>query len=1016
MKKKASTLAILLIFTITLPILLPSASADDDSNSATVLIGSSSSYICSPDCGPEGIDEFDWYRVTVEPYTISQIFVENLDDIASVTMRASVYTTDLQNPEHQFEIDANDNESVLLNNSMNAQMDFFVEITTLDGWGDDGSNYVITRIDETDNFWQVATPIQSGSFLPESLVCISDCQSGVIDGEDWYQVAIDADKQIAVVAEELSWFTYLDFELYQLVDGNIQPFAYEYHGGSAGGLQDYSVRAWFNTTEASTYLIRVYTSEPDPVLYNLSVSIGTWVDVVEDDFHWVSFPNVKFGDEIRVQAVRTDAPNDLDVLMFNADAFEEYRLGVADGSGSSPQELLAEEDCLVCSIQFTVTPEESGLLNVKPETTHDAQQEVSWSPTLFLVADYTDYRSNPPANGEVDTASIFLSVSVLESQSISENYQVYQEEMNGDWTLVHSGTTSSGTLQPPIGGWLSNVTEIDEGFTKTVYKVEVRDGLTNHLLSDSTFEVTNFAPIAKMQLNGDIGGSFKQALPVVFDGTTSWDGDNDELSYLWMLDGVELSTDPLFEAELMEGDYLLEFEVEDGFGAQSRLTQAFSVDPISLDEFNQNVNITVPDETIATITTVNVNMQETSIAPSWTDFEFISTGIGIGINVESRITQTTQYDLVLTYIDNQTSFEKVNQTVTTETALKMNLAVFIRDLDTNNVTIYDMPMPSEGQIYEGQPWFPVGLFDRVYYWGDLAVIDTTTGAERMNNVSVDVEIPALDLMDYITNIASNIPGSQVPLLVLGIAVDYNLYIDIDLQVEVHNEGDVIEMVVQTGTSTPELLPSIPVDLHTNESIQYFSYSDTESTIEIFGSIGLRLRIAQPAWLTTGLGFIVEDPMFLEGEWEAKLVNSSGPIGTSSSMAYSLSDQLLTIAVNQSIEEPLEENVTDNDTEENNSSGDNDTTDENPLDNTTENQTNETQDTQNNTEMPSQQTNDADTSSEAFDPLDYALYGGIVGAVLLLFMIIGLLRRKRKPPQSPQQTNQASWEFNQGNSW
>ena len=77
---------------------------------------------------------------------------------------------------------------------------------------------------------------------------------------------------------------------------------------------------------------------------------------------------------------------------------------------------------------------------------------------------------------------------------------------------------------------------------------------------------------------------------------------------------------------------------------------------------------------------------------------------------------------------------------------------------------------------------------------------------------------------------------------------------------------------------------------------------------------------------------------------------------------------------------------------------------------------EEQDTQNNTEMPSQQTNDADTSSEAFDPLDYALYGGIVAAVLLLFMIIGLLRRKRKPPQSPQQTNQASWEFNQGNSW
>lgn len=1015
MKSKATLLAILLTITTTLPVILPSASADDDSSTATSLVDSSTSYICSPDCGPEGVDEFDWYRASVQPYTTSQIFVENLDDIASVTMRVSVYTTDFQNPEDQFDVSGNYNESVLLNNSLSVQMDFFIKITTIDGWGDDGSNYVITRIDETDNFWQVATPVQPGSFLPEGLVCISDCQDDLLDGEDWYQVDIGSSQQIAVVTEELSWWTTLDFEIFELVDGNIQSFAYEYHGGSAGGLQDYSVRAWFNTTEASTYLIRVYTSEPDPVLYNLSVSIGTWVDVVEDDFHWVSFPDVKFGDEIRVQSVRTDAPNDLDVLMFNADAFEEYRLGVADGTGSSPDELLAEEDCLVCSIQFTVTPEESGILNVKPETTHDAQQEISWSPTLFLVADYTDYRSNPPANGEVDVASIFLSISVLESQSISENYQVFQEEVNGDWTLVHSGTTSTGTLQPPMGGWLSDVTEIDDGSTKTVYKVEIREGLTNQLLSDSTFEVTNLMPVAKMQLNGDVGGTFKQGLPIVFDGTTSWDGDNDQLSYSWMLDGVELSAEPFFEAEFMEGDYLLEFEVEDVFGAQSRLTQALSVEPISLDGFSQNVNITIPDETVATITTVNVNMQATSIAPSWTDFEFISTGIGIGINVESRITQSTQYDLKLTYIDNQTSFEKVNQTVTTETALKMNLAVFIRDLNTNNVTIYDMPMPSEGQVYEGQPWFPVGLFERVYYWGDLAVIDTTTSTDSINTVSVDVEIPALDLMDYITSIASNIPGSQVPLLVLGIAIDYNLYIDIDLQVDVHNNGEIIEMVVQASTSIPEILPSTPVSLQQNESIQYFSYSDTESLIEIFGSIGLRLRIAQPAWLTTGLGFIVEDPMFLEGEWEAKLVNSSGPIGSSNSMGYALSDQLLAIAVNQTVEEPPQENETENNTEENNSSGTNETAGEDPFDNTTENQTNETQDTQGDTETPAEKPDDADTSSEAFDSLDYALYGGIAAVVFVLFLVVGLLRRK-KPPNNPQQTNQPTWEFNQGNSW
>ncbi|MED5497683.1 MAG: hypothetical protein VX872_09005, partial [Candidatus Thermoplasmatota archaeon] len=314
-----------------------------------------------------------------------------------------------------------------------------------------------------------------------------------------------------------------------------------------------------------------------------------------------------------------------------------------------------------------------------------------------------------------------------------------------------------------------------------------------------------------------------------------------------------------------------------------------------------------------------------------------------------------------------------------------------------------------------QPWFPVGLFERVYYWGDLAVIDTTTSTDSINTVSVDVEIPALDLMDYITSIASNIPGSQVPLLVLGIAIDYNLYIDIDLQVDVHNNGEIIEMVVQASTSIPEILPSTPVSLQQNESIQYFSYSDTESLIKIFGSIGLRLRIAQPAWLTTGLGFIVEDPMFLEGEWEAKLVNSSGPIGSSNSMGYALSNQLLAIAVNQTVEEPPQENETENNTEENNSSGTNETAGEDPFDNTTENQTNETQDTQGDTETPAEQPDDADTSSEAFDPLDYALYGGIIAAVLVMFMLFGLLRRK-KPPKSPQQMNQPPWEFNQGNSW
>ena len=90
-------------------------------------------------------------------------------------------------------------------------------------------------------------------------------------------------------------------------------------------MQDYSVRAWFNTTEVMEIYVRVYTDQPDDVMYNLSVSSGTWVDVVEDDYHWVAFPELKIGDEVRVQAIRTDAPNDLYILLYNNTEFENYR-------------------------------------------------------------------------------------------------------------------------------------------------------------------------------------------------------------------------------------------------------------------------------------------------------------------------------------------------------------------------------------------------------------------------------------------------------------------------------------------------------------------------------------------------------------------------------------------------------------------------------------------------------------------------------------------------------------------
>ena len=78
-----------------------------------------------------------------------------------------------------------------------------------------------------------------------------------------------------------------------------------------------------------------------------------------------------------------------------------------------------------------------------------------------------------------------------------------------------------------------------------------------------------------MELNGDISGLFKQGLPVLRRNHI-WDGDNDEL--VIGCDGVELSTEPSFEAGYMEVS--LEFGLRTSL-EQSRLTQAFSVEPIS---------------------------------------------------------------------------------------------------------------------------------------------------------------------------------------------------------------------------------------------------------------------------------------------------------------------------------------------------------------------------------------------------------------------------------------------------
>jgi len=965
---------------------IPTVDADDQAQSATEIsdLEAHNSWICYPDCGAEPMDEYDWYKATLHPNDVGQFFVDNSGEYSDVTLLVELYEASMALID-SFEVDSGDNESHVLSNNKSTSELYFVSITTKDGWYDDGTNYSIYLTVQYDNSWNGATDIEVGSYLEEDVVCISDCPGDVVDPEDWYHFTTESDQSIGIVAEELTWFTYLDFELFTLDSGQLASFDYEYHGGSAGGLQDYSVRAWFNTTDAMEVYVRVYTDQPDDVVYNLSVSSGTWVDVVEDDYHWVAFPELNIGDEVRVQAIRTDAPNDLDVLLYNNSEFENYRNEVVNNQTTSPSELLAEEDCLVCSISFVLSPDKIGLMNAKPMQTHDVNQVISWSPTLVLVADYTDYLQNPPSDSKVDIASVFLSISVINSVQTPEYYEVHRFE-SSQWILVDSGTTTDGQVNPPAGGWSSDSTSVDAEGTSTIYRLIVQDSVTNGIITNSTFEITNTRPDACLSLDGSLAGTITENIPVRMDASCSSDFDNDELTYDWTIDGVMVTSAQLVELTFTEGTHSVELTVTDALGLRDSDHITINVEDYPYEEYAESTVLNFSNQAFASLSIENVLFENTSVAPQWLNFGVIGTQIGVGLNIESRVTQVIEYDLSIVYSEGQTTVSRSSELVSTETAMKVNLALFIVDIESGNETIYDLPMPMTEQVYEGQPWFPVGLFDRVYYWGDLAVVDTSgPTTESVNNASFEIAIPALDLMEYISTMASSIPGSQIPLLALGIAVDYNLYLDINLEFEITNTGEISELFVDETTQQIIQSTNSTFSQPFGQGIDYFAYSTLNSSTEIFGGIGMRLRIAQPGWLTTGLGFFYEDPMFLEGIWSYNITQSEGPMATAVGMISNLANTSVTFTL---IEEIMENNTTVNET--NNSTvatGNNSPTDDS---NNTSNNNDSTQ------PGNDDEVEEEDSLVEDATEIDLSilmLSAGALGLLTFLLIIAFMIRRK-----------------------
>ena len=120
----------------------------------------------------------------LNPYDTGQVFIENTGQYSSVRLIVSIYQGNENNLVTDFEVNDGDNESVLFLNEQSTSEQFYITITTEDGFSADGTYYSIFVVHQSDNHWTNSNEIIVGSFVDENTVCIDDCPGEIIDAED----------------------------------------------------------------------------------------------------------------------------------------------------------------------------------------------------------------------------------------------------------------------------------------------------------------------------------------------------------------------------------------------------------------------------------------------------------------------------------------------------------------------------------------------------------------------------------------------------------------------------------------------------------------------------------------------------------------------------------------------------------------------------------------------------------------------------------------------------------------
>lgn len=861
--------------------------ADDTESSAVILTdGTYEGFVCFPDCDGIESDMQDWYSVGEKGQSI-QVWLENKKEPNHVDLILSSSIGNLT-------VGSNENKSILFQD-LQSSVDF--EIYPIDGFGGDGTNYSLTIESESNgNNLFDATNLDYG---------ITNVSS--IDGNDWFEFTAGKNESIAITLDSDDD---VSMEIYEnsSVQHSIQ--------GDSGNQQ-----MWFNTTEPET--IQIQVTSDSRASYSLNLLKGDWIDVKEDEYYYLPFSDVSLNDRITATAIRTESPNDLDILLYNESMFLAYRERIiGNDTEVEPEEILAVRDCLTCSIDFIFDANHAGTTGLRDRLLKH-NHTLDWTPVLYFVADYTNYLGDPPMDGKKNVASVFLSLQVVEQDNPIQGYEV-EYLVDDAWIPYETGETSNSRIENV--SWNNSATGENAEYSFTDYRVKSSVGDIE--VVNDTFRVINNRPLSCMEFIGGHEGRYYQFLPLDLE-MCYHDADGDDVNIL--INGWDYGGVTRIGYSGLEGLNSIDIKLIDQFGLVSNSSVEVEIQNFSHDLFEK-----VADKHYGSLDklsyTVNTKSYDNySIIPELTDFELLGKRFGVGINAQSLITHEVKAEFNAILVSSSPyEWERVTHVTSSAkktVSLNLNLSVIIQDLTTGDISSFECPLPTSNQLYENQSGISVPLLFELFYWDEMVLMSDTGwqdfayGRDRYN---FSIQLEGMNLLEYIKAMASKIPGAQLPLLVTDFTLDTEVLLSFDLNFSgslsgdfgIKNEYNMYANYISNHLKEDENY-SYHVEYSENTGTEMlFGYSYLQNTIAISGNMGLKFRIAQPEWMTLSLNYLLEDPMLMEGIWHIDLLESNGDIVSDSVTHYALSNELYYISKPS---DEITQNQTATEEETNNSS-------------------------------------------------------------------------------------------------